>query len=97
VQSIENLRKRWDEQARLVPFRSVIEITDEGLVFGAGTVLARMTQDALGVPSLAVDADEERILLCSSRLTAGRFRGVRSNISPAPPTNGGAVTNASPI
>ena len=62
MQSIEILRKRWDEHFSLLPFHSAVEINDEGLVFGAGTVLARMTRDRFGEPVLAVDADEERFL-----------------------------------
>jgi hypothetical protein len=40
----------------------MVSITDDGLVFGAGSVLAKQTIDASGRRLLAVDGNEERIL-----------------------------------
>ncbi len=69
--SIGALRKQWDKHLRSHRFHSAIAIADEGLVFGAGAVLARMTQDRSGRPALAVDADKERIL-CMLMAVLGR-------------------------
>jgi hypothetical protein len=43
-----------------------MEITSEGLVLGAGTVLARMARNAAGRPALLLDGEEERILALHS-------------------------------
>lgn len=39
-----------------------IEISDRGLVVGAGSLLVRMTREGLGAPRLALDVDGERFL-----------------------------------
>ena len=61
MQSFENLRRRFDEQAGREPFRGVPEITERGLILGSGTVLARMAGSPDG-RGLAIDRDEERML-----------------------------------
>jgi hypothetical protein len=61
VHSREQLRKRFDERLWRSPINYAIEINDAGLVFGAGTVLARMTRDRESAPVLALDKDRQRI------------------------------------
>ncbi len=61
MRSRETLRKRFDERLQRFPIGYAIEINDAGLVFGAGTVLARMTQDQCGAPVLDLDTDRQRI------------------------------------
>ena len=51
--------QKWDAQARSL--RPRMEITGEGLMLGAGTVLAGMAKDERGRPRLALD-DEPRAL-----------------------------------
>ncbi|WP_020176715.1 NucA/NucB deoxyribonuclease domain-containing protein [Methyloferula stellata] len=56
------LRKCWSEQARLRPFHSSLNITEDGLLLGAGTCLAPMIQDHFGVRALDLDGREEHIV-----------------------------------
>lgn len=56
--SADALRKAWAERARSSPLTFFMTFTDEGLVFGAGTVLAKRRPDR----ALALDGEEERIL-----------------------------------
>ena len=51
--------QKWDARARSL--RPRMEITGEGLMLGAGTVLAGMAKDERGRPRLALD-DEPRAL-----------------------------------
>ncbi len=44
------------------PMAYAAKINDDGLVFGAGTVLARMTRDDFGAPVLALEDDKDRVL-----------------------------------
>jgi hypothetical protein len=62
VAAIDALRKRWREEARFRSFRPYLYIDDEGLSLGAGTLLAPMAQDREGLPALALDGEETRIL-----------------------------------
>ena len=50
-------RRLW-----LRPISHAVEINEEGLVLGAGTILARMTRDASGAQVLALDEDQPRLL-----------------------------------
>lgn len=61
MRSGDILRKRFDERLWHGPINYAVEINDAGLVFGAGTVLARMTQGRCGAPVLALDEDRQRI------------------------------------
>ncbi|HMF06459.1 MAG TPA: hypothetical protein VKE72_05555, partial [Methylocella sp.] len=60
-----------DERAPRAPLRCSPAITGAGLTLGRGTILARLTKDAL--PRLAIDGDEERIL---AMLSAALGKGV---------------------
>ncbi len=60
--AIDALRKQWREEARFRPFRPYLYIDDEGLSLGAGTLLAPMAVNQAGVPGLALDGEEVRIL-----------------------------------
>jgi hypothetical protein len=46
------LERRFEKRARSRPIAYAAEIGDDGLVLGAGTVLARTTRDSLGAPAL---------------------------------------------
>lgn len=62
MRAAEFLKKRFDERlSRSGTIATAIEINHAGLVFGAGTVLARMTRDAYGAPRLDVNADWQRV------------------------------------
>jgi hypothetical protein len=58
----EALKERFEKHVRSQPICCAAEIGDEGLVWGARTILARMTRDAFGSPILALDEDGERLL-----------------------------------
>ena len=73
----ETLKKRFDARLSRGAITSAIEITDAGLVFGAGTVLARMTRDERGAPRLDVDADRHRVF---ALLAAAYGRAVSPDI-----------------
>lgn len=60
--SLEVARKDWAEWARSRPIHDSMAITEEGLVLGAGTVLAKARVDRCGRPALAIDDAEPRIL-----------------------------------
>ncbi|QGM45778.1 hypothetical protein [Methylocystis heyeri] len=55
------LRERFEKRLWSRPISHAAEIGDDGLILGAGTILARMTRDAFGAPRLAVEEDEDRI------------------------------------
>ena len=57
----ESLKKRFDERLSRSAINTAIEINDAGLVFGAGTVLARMRRDACGASRLDLYADWQRM------------------------------------
>ncbi len=57
-----NLRERWNEQVRLRPFYSSLNISDNGLLIGAATCLAPMIKDRFGALTLDLDGREEHIL-----------------------------------
>ncbi|HYP57751.1 MAG TPA: DUF4258 domain-containing protein [Beijerinckia sp.] len=57
----DELLQAWEAYAHRGRFRPAPEITDEGLVLGAGTFLARVGQDERGRQRLILD-DEQRIL-----------------------------------
>jgi hypothetical protein len=61
VRATGALRKRFDARLSQRAINYAVEINDAGLVFGAGTVLARMTRDERGEAVLDVDADSQRI------------------------------------
>jgi hypothetical protein len=60
--SLEAARADWAEWARRRAVHSMMMFTDEGLVLGAGTVLAKARADRWSRPRLAIDGAEERIL-----------------------------------
>lgn len=57
-----SLKKIWDERLQSRPFYASVELTDGGLLFGAGTVLAPMRKDHCGAFGLDVARDRDRIL-----------------------------------
>jgi hypothetical protein len=59
VEQTQELLQRWDDRARRLYPR--MEISGEGLMLGAGTVLAGTARDECGRPRLALD-DEPRAL-----------------------------------
>lgn len=59
MEQTQELLQKWDDRARRL--RPRMEISGEGLMLGAGTVLAGMGQDERGRPRLAFD-DEPRAL-----------------------------------
>jgi hypothetical protein len=59
AQTGQEILQKWDERSR--HFQPRMEITREGLVLGAGTVLAKMAQDTRGERSLVLD-DEPRAM-----------------------------------
>jgi hypothetical protein len=56
--SADAVRRAWAERARSAPLMPFITLTEEGLILGAGTVLAKRRPDRL----LALDGEEERLL-----------------------------------
>jgi hypothetical protein len=56
------LRERFEKRLWSRPISHAAEIGDDGLILGAGTILARMTRDAFGAPRLAVEEDEDRLI-----------------------------------
>ncbi len=61
MKPIQNLKERWNEQVRLRSFRSSLNITENGLLLGAGTCLAPMIQDRFGIQGLDLDGREAHI------------------------------------
>jgi hypothetical protein len=59
VEQTQELLQKWDDRARGLHPR--MEILGEGLMLGAGTVLAGMVQDERGRPRLILD-DEPRAM-----------------------------------
>ena len=59
---IRDLEKRWDEEARYRPLRAVMSLERDGLVLGAGTVLAERDRDEPDSQRLAPDTDAIRLL-----------------------------------
>jgi len=55
------LKGRFEKRARFRPIAYGAEIGDEGLVLGAGTILARMTRDSRGKPVLDLEEGENRL------------------------------------
>ena len=55
------LKGRFEKRARSRPIAYAAEIGDDGLVLGAGTILARMTRDSLGEPALDLEEGEDRL------------------------------------
>src|ERR1700693_2123475 len=56
--SADALRRGWAERVRSSPLMPFITLTEEGLILGAGTVLAKRHPDR----RLALDGEEERLL-----------------------------------
>ncbi|GEM_PF-936217 len=84
MQSITTLRKRFETYRLCASIRDSLEITDAGLVLGAGTILMRMEKDALGHPALALTQDEERALaLLSVAYGASAPRNVMQHLQSA--------------
>jgi hypothetical protein len=61
VRTVEEIRQRWSERSRAGALHPHLEITGEGLVLGAGTILAKMGGDSKGSLELSLD-DERRIM-----------------------------------
>ncbi len=59
--SVDSLREEWRERARTCRFEPTMTLTDDGLVLGDGTVLAKR-RSAAGHPQLALDGIEERVV-----------------------------------
>ncbi len=55
-------RDGFEKRLRLRPLLSAVEINENGLVVGAGSVLARMTRDRIGAQTLALDEDARRLV-----------------------------------
>jgi hypothetical protein len=62
MQSGEALLQRFEKRLSSRPMSSAAEINDDGLVFGAGIILARMTRDPFGSPIIALEKDKDRLL-----------------------------------
>jgi hypothetical protein len=60
--SVHRLREDWRERAPLRAFEPVMTLDKDGLVLGAGTVLAGVRAGWANQPELALDGAEERIL-----------------------------------
>jgi hypothetical protein len=78
VLQIENFETKWTVQRRCWSLRRGMEITSEGLVLGAGTVLARMARKAAGPRALLLDGEEERIL---ALLSVACWRSIPASIN----------------
>ena len=74
---IPNLAEDWNRRRASHRFYPAIAFTDEGVVWGAGTVVARMRADPSGVPSLDVERDHDRIIA----LVAVAARGVPPDLT----------------
>ncbi|MBO0734158.1 MAG: hypothetical protein J2P49_07560, partial [Methylocapsa sp.] len=59
MQTAEEILRKWD--ARGARFYQRMEITGEGLMLGAGTVLAKIARDKRGATRVALD-DEPCVL-----------------------------------
>jgi hypothetical protein len=68
-------RRLWSR-----PLSHTIEINEDGLVLGAGTVLARMDRDLSGARFLALDGDQRRLF---ALLAAAFGRSPPSDLLPA--------------
>lgn len=58
----DRLRKDWETRVRTASIEPAPNIAEAGLVFGAGTVLARRITDRHGRSTFAIDGNEGRIL-----------------------------------
>ncbi len=56
------LKSEWDALKHSAPKHHALEITEDGLMLGAGTVLVRMTRDRFGAPMLDLTGSKDRIL-----------------------------------
>ncbi len=56
------LKERFEKRARSRPIAYAAEIGDDGLVLGAGTILARMTRDSLGEQRLDLEEGEDCVI-----------------------------------
>ena len=61
MRTVEEIRQRWGERSCAGALHAQLEITGEGLVLGAGTILAKMDGDLKGSLELSLD-DERRIM-----------------------------------
>ena len=60
--SCVELEGRFEKRFRSRPISYSAEIGDDGLVLGAGTVLAHMGRDEFGSPALALEKSQDRLL-----------------------------------
>jgi hypothetical protein len=79
--SADFLRREWCKRTWLRPLHPVMDLTEDGLVLGAGTVLAEKRTTPAGMPELALEDAEGRILaFCNPdepRVPAGNPDGGR--------------------
>jgi hypothetical protein len=64
MQPGQEILRRWEERAARLHPR--MEITGDGLVLGAGTILAKMMQDESGAPVLSLDEEPRTYALLST-------------------------------
>jgi hypothetical protein len=60
--SAAGLREEWRERACWYPLYPTMSLTKDGLVLGTATVLALRRANSAGLPELALDGVEERLL-----------------------------------
>lgn len=94
--SSDPLRRAWESRACCSPIYDTPTMTADGLVLGAGTVLAKGTLDDGYAPGLARDGAQERILAllsvaygrAASPAALGNIRRVRITPDiPIPPAS----------
>jgi hypothetical protein len=64
----------WKRRRASCSFFPAAAFTEKGIVWGAGTYLARMRPDRLGVPSLNIEADHARAIALVAWWRARRRR-----------------------
>jgi hypothetical protein len=68
--SLEAIREEWRESVRLGPVHPSMIFTADGLVLGAGTVLAKANLDQCDRPEATLNEVEERVVALLLRPTA---------------------------
>lgn len=66
MQQVESLTKQWNERGRFDRIRAVMELTEAGLMLGAGTLIARLKTDGRGSSVLDFEGQEDRVLVLLS-------------------------------
>lgn len=75
--SADQLQERWEARVLAASIEPAPAFTEAGLIFGAGTVLAKRITDCRGRPVIAIDGNEERIL---ALLAVAYGRAVKSGV-----------------